>query len=474
MTISGSSVHSDIESKVSEIEGKHQRAESALYKYETRIESLGQEREETLVNLALTYLPELEAQAISSTLREIKAEMQAVFSAKQERRRKVEEEMSSLEEKRQAVQEKIDDAAVRLDTLAQERDRLVRVVAGMLSKDQSYMALKADADARGETLGRNRERLEEFEAEAKQKLAAFESDRRFMYLARKGYAPSSGSGLVHRLDSWVAGMVNFVEAKRNYDYLQQMPQEMRQELERREAELAGVAKKVKAGKKRVSDREGLTAILEQGEEALAGRDGLVTKAGEMDARYQALKAERKDMDSTKDKYHQEAVSKLKAFLKGEDVASLKRRARSTPGSADDRLVDRLEGIDAEVRESKDRAKEARSERDSLAENLDDLRNVLRDFESHDYESHRSYFDSGFDIDALLVGYLMGQHSRSHITSEIRGSQHFRPQETYSSYHSSYGGSSSGGSHSSGGGFGGGGFSSGGGFGGGGHSSGRGF
>src|SRR3989338_9421674 len=130
MTISGSSVHSDIESKIGEVQRKQGRAEKALDNCGSRIEPLAQEREDTFVNLALTYLPELEAQAISSTLREVRGEVQRVFAAKQERRSRVEEDMSSLEGKRETVQGKIDDTATRLNSLAKERDRLVGIVAG--------------------------------------------------------------------------------------------------------------------------------------------------------------------------------------------------------------------------------------------------------------------------------------------------------------------------------------------------------
>ena len=58
------------------------------------------------------------------------------------------------------------------------------------------------------------------------------------------------------------------------------------------------------------------------------------------------------MESTKDKYYQEAVGDLKSYLKGENVAQLMERARSTPTPEDDRLVDIIQNADSQIRQLK--------------------------------------------------------------------------------------------------------------------------
>ena len=114
--------------------------------------------------------------------------------------------------------------------------------------------------------------------------------------------------------------------------------------------------------------------------------------------------------------------------------------------------------------NKTEARKTKLVRDELDDKLDGLKRLVRDYESNDYESSRSYFPSSFDIDELLIGYMMGRNSRRSVWSEIDRKQDFEPEPTYSTWDNddddwSFGG----GSFSSGGGIGGGSFSSGSGF-----------
>ena len=193
--------------------------------------------------------------------------------------------------------------------------------------------------------------------------------------------------------------------------------------------------------------------------------------------------EKTKVDDDKGEYHQEAITKLKDYLKGESIQSLKAKARATPGTEDDRMVDRLDEIDASIKSINSLINGRRSDLNNLDTQINGLNEVIQKYTRKDYESGRSRFPSSFDINDFLTGYLTGKVSSGDIWKQIDKHQEFEPQPVYhhsysspSSSGSSWSSSSgSSGSSSSDDSFGGGSFSSGGGFGGGGgFSSGSGF
>ena len=201
---------------------------------------------------------------------------------------------------------------------------------------------------------------------------------------------------------------------------------------------------------------------------MSQRQSLIEQDKKKDEKYAPYVNERKEIDSKKDPYHIQAVQKIKSFLKAEEIADLRSRARQTKGTEDDKIVDRIDEIDIKVREFKDKAKGIKLERDTISKRLDGLRRIEKRFRSQDYDGSYSTFSGGFDINTLLIGYMLGKIDSSDINKQIDSSQHTRSHSypsssDYSSSHSSHDSYSSGGSFSSGSGFGGGGFSSGRGF-----------
>lgn len=478
MTISGSSVYKKIKNQVKEQEKKCKELANSVYACETEITQLGNEREEIFSQLALTYLPELEAKDVKQTLHEVQAEVEKIFKEKQKRRLELENSINTTQEKREKLEEELDVVTDSLNQKAKERNKLRGEIVKELSLSSLYTELDKNAKQAEERLKSNKERVKEIEALAKEKLPAYEKNKLFMYLDKRKFKTESYDkrGLTARLDSWVAELINFSSQKANYDFLKAMPELMAQEVSRRQGELDKVVEKMEKIEKNVSDKYGLTKVIEEGNTIGANRSNLIEQIKELDLKYTQCNEERETLDGTKDSYHLKAIQNLKAYLKGETIQKLKQRVKETPGTKDDRLAGRIEEIDYRVRDLKDKAKEIKLDINKAEKKLGGLKEIEDNFSSNDYESDESYFDDDFNITDLLTGYTLGKYQSHDINSRIEDNQSFEETETYhssSSYSSSH--SSDFGGFSSGGGFGGGGgFSSGGGFGGGGFSSGRGF
>ena len=463
----GSDVYDVIKQQIRSVTSKSSTLATQLINCENKIESLGDEREQIFFRLADVYTPdELTADSVKSSLREFLGEVKRIFSERQARRQELESLMTHCQQKRESAGERAQSLTTNLNKKAEERDKTRKQIAEELQAKPEYSKMHEQATKAKEILEKQTRRIGEAQEEAEQKLPAYEDSKLFMYLVNRKFSTSNyeETGLTAKLDAWVAKIVNFAEAKKNYDFLRAMPEMMKQEVAKRQADLEKVVSVMREFENVVEKKYGLPEIIATGKSLEEQRKKAQTEVESNDSQYNRYTEERKQIDGKKDPYVTEAIKNLKTLLKGESIQELKARARETPGTEDDRLVVKIEEIDAEVRRLKDAAKQAQQDRDETEQKLRGLKDIERNFTSNDYESSRSRIDDGLNINQLLLGYLAGTYSSSHVNTKIASSQHFKPKETYQSSYSysprsSYGGGSSssfggfsggGGSHSIGG------------------------
>ena len=482
MSISGSSVHKKIKEKIQKVESQSEELVSQLYQTEQNLTNLTAERENCYISLAAHYLPELDSQAIQTTLKEVREDVERVFREKQERRSTIEGLMKDNRKKNHKLEEEIDTVTEQIEQQAQNRDKTLKLISEDLQKDANYTQRDEEAKKAEARLQQHKKRVEEVEGESSKKLPTFEKSKIFSYFLRNGYGTTEYQrrGLRKRLDSWAAEKINFDENKKCYDFLKSMPEMMKQEVARRQEELDNAVLEMKNIESRVEKQHGLPEIVGRAEGLMNKRQIVIEKDKKQDEQYVTYVKEREEIDSKKDPYYIQAVQQIKSFLKGEKIADLMSKARQTKGAEDDRLLGRIDNIDAKIRELKDRAKHTMSDRDSISKKLDEIRGIEKRFRSRDYEGSCSYFPDSFDVNELLTGYILGKVTSSDITKQIDSSQatrtpSYHSSSDYSSSHRSSHSSDNDDDHSSSSGFGGfDSFSSGGGFGGGGFSSGSGF
>ncbi len=488
MTISGKKVYESIRTRIRAAENEQEGLSRELSAYEQGISTLTDQREQYFARLAMFYLPELDAAAVKNTLKELQDDVKNIFNERQQRRAQLDKLLSQSREKKAGLEEKLATADRQLEETVTQREQLKKALAEELAANPLYQNLHGHAGQAQTRLEQNKKRHETFTIQATQKLAAYTQEPLFDYLLRRNFGVGNYGDLAitTKLDTWVAGKVNYKETKANYDFLKLMPEAIKAEIDRQQNELDLVVENMRMMETKAAEQRGLPPVLSQGKHLIEQRKKILTSLEKEDQEFCGYAQERTEADNAKGEYYQTALGKLKGYLKGNTVSQLKQRAKTTPSTEDDGLVDKIEQVDVEIKEIKAKAKGIQQQQSALTTKLDGLQRISRFYTSKDYESNRSYFDSGFNVDTFLLGYLGGQYSLEAVTGQIDSHQKFKPRETYSSYssqsyssrdddsshHHSSGSSSS--SSDSGSGFGGGGFDSGGGFGGGGFSSGDGF
>ena len=480
----GSSVYNEIREKTGELERNVESLNRDIYRHEKDIESISNEREEYYASLAQIYLPALDADSVKQTLREVQKDVQKIFQQKQEKRKEIDYMLQTSSKSKEEWEGKLQDVTEQLNQKASERDDLQKKVMEEINANSDYVKLYNQTRQAKDQLEQNQKRVQEAKEDSESKLPAYEANRLFTYLLKREYGTENyqAGNLAGKLDKWVAKIVNYEDSKKNYDFLRAMPELMEAEVQRRQEVFSDLMKKLQAIESVSSDKHGLTKVLSEGLKLGKTREQILSGLNATDAKMKSYTQERKNLDSTKDEYHVRAIQKLKSYLEDASVAELKQRARETPDPEDDKLVEKIEDADREIRKLKDSAKKIRAERESMQEKLDGLNEIASKYKGKDFESGRSRFSSGFDINDLLLGYMAGKYSSGHVWDNIKTNQQFEKEESYSHSSLGYGSGFSSGSsshHSSsfgsgGNSFGGGIFSSGGGFGGGGFSSGHGF
>ena len=486
MSTSGSEGENEIQGKIEELDGSHRTLSREVSAIENNIDALIGQRESYYSQLASIYLPELDAKSIEHTLIQVQDRVRGVFKQKQNERTSLESAMENILNDKRNFETQLAGVTDLLRRKSGERDAIQQTINEEFAADKEYSALIAQIEEKGKELERNQKRLEEFKSEAQRKLKPYRDSELFMYLVDREFNGSkySAGRLIKIWDSLVAKKINFSENLENYTFLLTMPERMKEVFDGKKSDYDVLLEKAEKVRKHVEDKHGLTEVLEAGEKLVGEREKLVAKISQKDKEYQNYSQRREEVDNTKGEYHKSALDEIKKFLEGDDISNLKKLARETPSSLDDCLVNKIEDAENKIAQLKTQVVNTKQKRDALSKKINGMQNILSKYRSNDYESGRSYFDSGLNFEMLLAGYLLGKHSSDHVWNEISNSQHFKPkpQPTYSPSYSGSGGfssSSSSSSHhssssSSFGGFGGGGFSSRSSFGGGGFSTRGGF
>jgi DNA repair exonuclease SbcCD ATPase subunit len=431
-------VYQDIQSKEAEARKSYERVAGEVTALESRIDGLHEERDRTYDKLARLYLPEMTAEAIRGTLDELRATVTRIYESKQERRTSLETVIEVTRSRRKELEETFGASNRALETVASELERKKSAVATELDGSSEHRTATSELGALREACDRNRVLYASFNKMAKEKLVAYESEPTFMYLVKHGWGTPDykATGLTRFMDGFVAKVVRFVFEKEKYDSLVSLPAAI-------EAELVAAGRQVSAAEERlaklvavVEETHGVPPVVAKLSAEQGRRAALAKTMKEEDAALERYKKERNALDNTKDAYHADALGKLKSFLTGETIASLKRRALATPSPEDDRLVARVEAIDDEVRSNKKEIESLRERRDEAERKHSFVQAILADFQQRGYETRRSRFPSDFDVGYHLEQLMLGRTSAGDVLGVLQQAQYFEPEPVVSSSSSS--------------------------------------
>jgi chromosome segregation ATPase len=390
------------------------------------------------------------------------------LSALRAQHEQLEGDIAELTEQRRRLTRERDAASDRLDGI-------LGAVDEKLAADDAYTAQKAAADAALETARAARAKAEQAKADRQEKGVAYEGDALFIYLWERGFGTSAyaSRGLIRMLDRWVARIIRYDDARPNYAMLVQIPERLDAYAADREAEaLAEQEKLGRLSRAAAADIAGedLAATIETAEAEIAVATATLEK---LEAELEDVARREQPYLSGEDTDYRSAEEALLRSLRSEELGTLWQEALATPSPEDERIVRRLQELDARIARASETIETDQRELRDMGRRRDELVKVTRQFRQKRYDT----WDSTFDDDSL-TGVLLGELAKGALS----GADYWARAEKSRKRRRRQGGGigfpggvglpgSMGGSGGRGGGFGGGGFGSGGSFGGGGFTTG---
>lgn len=386
-----------------------------------------QQRAETLETLAEHYLPELTDRSIRGTFHDVQSELDSVLAKQREEHRRLQREWDQALDLRQESEAELDRVTAELDRLVDERDGLEAKLAEKLAASETFRQLSEQTLAVELEVAKNQERVEESQQEASEKLPAYENSRLFKYLVDREYGTSKykKSGLTRYLDSWVAGLVNYRQAKPSYDFLRITPQMMAAEVERRQDEFEALMQQVDAIEQEVSDQIGLSQVLEQGMAAGKERDVLLARIEQEEAERDRLESRLQQITDSDGEHYRQAIERFKRFLGTMDDAELAARTQQTRERTDDAIYAQVAEINERLDSAKLSAQRLRASQSEARRQFADTTDIVRRFRSSEYDSVRSYF-VGLNLQASIDRYLRGEFHKEALWQELSRQQKFAP------------------------------------------------
>ena len=446
------------------------------------IKDLVKSKNNAFLRLANIYLPELSETDIDQTLSEMESQIDLIYEDKQDRINRVTLLIKGNQSDTLDYSQKLESIEEQIDQKSEQLDRTNLLIKESLESNTEYVSLLDKIETMDQEIKDLTVDAEKLAKEIEVQTQTYTSSKLFMYLLNKGFDENGSFG-----DKVLSKWINYSDAKKRYDVLQEIPKAAEDNLSTLQGEYENLENQLVLITKETEKEFNLPSLLRFIEEMEIQKNTFDRTLDELHQDQERYDFEMNQLDSLTGSYHQKAISNIVSYLKGKEPKELIEIALRTDTADDDNLVSDINDYNAQIKALEGTLPALKKEKQKAQEIVSGLESIRSNFRNRGYNHSRSRFKSGFNVDNYLIGFIKGSYSKSFVNSEIK-KKHYKTSPPRSTYSSSYGGYSSSsssrrkrssGGYSGGGsigGFGGGGGrSSGGGFGGGGgRSSGGGF
>lgn len=471
---SGRKAYADLNRQVESLRGEVATLSRKLSELTRGAEQAQADENREVARLAQFRLGELAARRVDESLGAAEREAIALMDDKHAVQARVETDIAaSVEWQRELEAQRVALVAGR-DALLAEFEREHAAVAERTRATEAWKQLDERADRLAGQAALAREKADQAEGDRKTKGQPYEADKLFVYLWRRQYGSAGyrAGSLTRTLDGWVAGLIGYRDAARNYRLLVALPEHLRRHAESLEQQAATARAALEGFERQALEDAGVLALETKLDEAEARIDELAAKIAAEEKSHAALLQRRGELADGTDEFTRKALAALTRAINEASAGALRRAAGQTPSGHDDRVVAGIE----HARQMRERLSgeigQRKREHDERMAALARVEELRRRFRNERYDGGDSEIDDDLDWNDVLGGVLRGVLEMTRAWERVQRHQRFRiprgvriPTGLPDIF---------GGGGKRGGGFGGGIFKGGGGFGGGGFKSGGGF
>ena len=328
--------------------------------------------------------------------------------------------LGELEQHRSALHDDVDAAARLLaerEAAVQQRLQDDDAFETQLERAHEAEAVAAHADDKAELAREDRTR----------KGKPFEADELFMYLWRRGYGTSeySAGPLTRLLDSWVARLCGYQDARANYWLLLEIPRRLAEHAEHARE----TAEQALDSLQDIEEQAARDGQVPEARDALAEaerrQDSLDEDIEAAEGRLRDLQAEHNRYTAGEDGHLAKALRVFSATLERRGIEELTRIARATMTDEDDALVDELRDLRKHYAGLQGELSDNRSQQDKRVARIRELEEVRRKFKQSRYDDLHSRFDKGDSIERMIGDVIGGVIQGTALWKTLRRHQRYR-------------------------------------------------
>ena len=212
------------------------------------------------------------------------------------------------------------------------------------------------------------------------------------------------------LDRWVAGLIGYDGARRNYYTLLEIPKRLAEHATAMRARAEAEVDALVALEEAARDKTDIPALLESLKEARGAVEAIDAGIATLRTEARETGEKRASYERGEDAVYRQAVDAVVGVLDDQSIADLRRQARATRLPEDDAIVEKLVAIEDALEEIDHERAELKELSQRNEAKLDELEDLKVEFRRRRYDDYSSEFR-----DENLFGVLLTELLRGAIT-----------------------------------------------------------
>jgi tetrahydromethanopterin S-methyltransferase subunit B len=424
------------------INGSLRNEHASMDTVETRIAELSAEllalqqvRVEEFRELARLRVDMIASGNMLSSIDAVERQVTAALKARESARAELDARIAAAQDERAGLEAERETQRQALERAAEALDIAEAATQARLDADVEYQAQEQRTREAERVAKHAEDKAVHSEQEKDEKGQSYRDDPLFMYLWRRGYgAPQYRAWPVTRwLDSRVARLIRFEDARANYARLQEIPLRLREHAEQKKRDAEAAFAVLRALDEKAREHDGVVVLEEARDKEQAALDAIDTRIQDNAERHQQLLERKEAFAAGEDEHYRKAVDYVASELRRDDIRELRRDALATPFPDDDLIVNRMFEREQQVQQLETSVSELKNTLRQQRQKLQELESLRTDFRRRRYDQPGYGFSDGTVIAALLGSFVNGMLDRDSLWRVLEQQQRYRPRRTNPSF-----------------------------------------
>ena len=307
-------------------------------------------------------------------------------------------------------------------------DRAEEATQQRLREDAEHQLVLSRAQAADATATEAESKAERAEQDRGEKGKPYESEPLFMYLWQRGYGTSRYSALplIRYLDSWVARLCRYQDARPNYAMLLEIPLRLGEHAQQVRRDADEVFEQLRKLEEDAACEDGVIAHQQAMARARQTLDETDLEIQEPERQAASQMEQRATYAGGEDECSKRALSLLAAMFQQQSLEELRRTVEATANAQDDEILHELRGLAFEEQRLEESLAHHKSMHNRHLQRQRELEQVRQKFKDRRYDDAHSTFSNGDLVSTMLREFLRGAAGSADVWGTLRRNQRQHP------------------------------------------------